>query len=375
MAIRVAILSIVPSPYQRDMFHALSQCPDIELQVFYNEAGSPDSPWAKRPLQAYEQILPGFYMSWGKARFIVNLKLPEVGNCDVVIFNGFMTLAAQRLLRFGLAAKKLFWAERMVGPSRGLKGLLHRFLASPLKYLDGIVGIGSGAVADYKRRFPEMPVYNIPYHTDLTDFAAAQENLRPRQPPVILFCGQMIGRKGVDILLKGFEAVLKTGRKARLLLVGREADLPRFIDLLEEETRKHIAYAGFQQPERLPGFFAQADIFVLPSRYDGWGVVVNQALGAGLPVIVSDKVGAQDLVKEGQNGYIFKNEDPGSLKASLIRLIDDPEGLNRMGEVSALMARDISPAHGAARWCEVLASTMGLVVTAKSADKEAPCAS
>src|SRR5204863_7012159 len=92
----------------------------------------------------------------------------------------------------------------------------------------------------------------------------------------------------------------------RLLLVGREAELPSLLAALPESVRARVRYAGFQAPESLPGFFAQADVFVLPSRYDGRGVVVNQALGAGLPVVVSDHAGAaHDLVRPLENGYHF----------------------------------------------------------------------
>jgi hypothetical protein len=58
---RVGIISVVPSPYQRDLFAALASRSEIDLSVYYMEAASPDSPWPERPLATYEQILPGFW--------------------------------------------------------------------------------------------------------------------------------------------------------------------------------------------------------------------------------------------------------------------------------------------------------------------------
>ena len=125
---------------------------------------------------------------------------------------------------------------------------------------------------------------------------------KPRTPERItfLFCGQMIARKGVDVLLAAFRQL---DSRAELLLVGREAELPEMLASLPAEVSRRIRYAGFQAPEALPDYFSQADAFVLPSRYDGWGVVVNQALGAGLPILCSDTVGAGfDLVNRRSMG-------------------------------------------------------------------------
>ena len=154
----------------------------------------------------------------------------------------------------------------------------------------------------------------------------------------------MIARKGVDLLLAAFQGL---GANARLLLVGREADLPEMLSALPPEVRRRISYEGFQPPEALPGYFAQADVFVLPSRYDGWGVVVNQAAGAGLPVICSDQVGAGfDLVDEDKNGLRFPAGDAGWLKNCMQRFIDEPGIIGPWGEASQAKALDYLPASG-----------------------------
>ncbi len=126
---------------------------------------------------------------------------------------------------------------------------------------------------------------------------------------------------------------------------------------LPPEVRSRIEYAGFQAPDDLPRFFAQADVFVLPSRYDGWGVVVNQALGAGLPIICSDQVGAGcDLVTEGENGRLFSAGDPEQLRAAMQHFLDDSTRIDRYGEVSRARAPQWQPAEGAAKWVAALQS-------------------
>jgi glycosyltransferase involved in cell wall biosynthesis len=177
---------------------------------------------------------------------------------------------------------------------------------------------------------------------------------------VFLFCGQMIARKGLDHLLEAFAAVAERHSGARLLLAGREAELPGLLEGLPEEVRARIAYAGFQPPEALPGVFARADVFVLPSRYDGWGVVVNQAIGAGLPVICSDAVGAgYDLVEAGVNGVLFPVGDVAALAGCMERFLDEPGLAARWGAASRAKADAWTPERGAAKWVDVFREVLG----------------
>ncbi|MCC5806477.1 MAG: glycosyltransferase family 4 protein [Opitutales bacterium] len=350
-------MSIVPSPYQRDLFARLAARADVEVRVVYCEAGSPDSPWPEKELAPYESVMPGFYLSWGGSRFLLNAGVPPVRAADVVVCNGYMTLSAQRLMRRCRGhVPVLFWGEKMVAASPGLKGAVQRRLASPLERVDGFVAIGQGAKADYERRYPGRPVYSIPYFCEMESFRKDRPE-RPRTPPVILFCGQMIERKGLDILLKAFARVREAGLDARLLLVGREEALPAMLEEIPEKFHGDIENAGFQAPEALPAFFRRADLFVLPSRYDGWGVVVNQAVGAGLPVIVSDAVGAgPDLVREDRNGFVFPSGDADALAECIDRLLRDTGRLAAASDASWALAPSFFPERGAELWADVLHS-------------------
>jgi glycosyltransferase involved in cell wall biosynthesis len=349
--IRVAFVSIVPSPYQRDLFAALAARNDVAPRVFYMERASPDSPWPERPLAAYESYLPGFWFPIGSARVHVNWRLPSPGDCDVVVCNTLMSLTGQWLMRGKLRHSRhgrwMFWGEKL-----GARSRKHDMLTAPLHRAAGIAAIGTWAERDYAARFPNTRIFNIPYHCDLAPFVA--EPRPPRDPGSVtfLFCGQMIARKGVDQLLAAFATLPEN---ARLLLVGREADLPQLLGLLPASVRGRVRYAGFQAPGALPPFFAQADVFVLPSRHDGWGVVVNQALGAGLPILASDQVGAaHDLVREGENGFTFPAGDANALAAAMLRYATNPALAQTHGESSRRMHPDWTPARGAERWARAL---------------------
>ena len=346
--LRVAFVSVVPSPYQRDLFATLATRDDVKPRIFYMERAAPDSPWPERPLAEYESYLPGFWFPLGKARVHLNWRLPSPGDYDVIVCNTLMSLTSQWLMRAKLrGARWMFWGEKLGTPSRK-----HNWLTAPLHRASGIAAIGSWAECDYTARFPNTRVFNIPYHCDLAPFAA--EPKTPSEPGTVtfLFCGQMIARKGVDHLLTAFATLPEN---ARLLLVGREAELPALLANLAPGVRKRVRYAGFQAPDALPKLFAEADVFVLPSRYDGWGVVVNQALGAGLPIITSDQVGAaHDLVREGENGFTFPAADANALAAAMLRYAANPALALTHGEASRRTHTDWTPARGAERWAKAL---------------------
>jgi len=346
--IRAAFVSVVPSPYQRDLFAALAAREDVTSSVFYMERAAPDSPWPERPLAAYERYLPGFWFPLGKARVHVNWRLPSPRDYDVIVCNTLMSLTGQWLMRWKLrGARWMFWGEKL-----GARNWKHDLLTAPLRNAAGIAAIGRWAGRDYAARFPQPRIFNIPYHCELAPFATAPRP--PRDPGTVtfLFCGQMIARKGVDHLLSAFATLPEN---ARLLLVGREAELPQLLASLAPAVRERVRYAGFQAPDALPQFFTQADVFVLPSRYDGWGVVVNQALGAGLPIIASDQVGAaHDLIRIGENGFLFPADDMHALAATMHRYATTPGLAETHGSASRRLHGEWTPARGAERWARAL---------------------
>lgn len=355
---RATFITIVPSPYQRDLFTALAARDDIELNVYYMEDASPDSPWPKAPLRPFERIMPGFWLPFHGVRFHFNWSLPELEDADVVVLSTFTSWTGQWLMRRGLRAQRwLFWGERLRKQSARWKEVVQRRLISPLASAAGIVGVGRAAETDYAARFPNMRHFCVPYHCDLSPFLAAPRVCESGMPVTFLFCGQMIRRKGVDLLLTAFDRLVAKGLDVMLRLVGREADLSQFLAAVSPAAMARIRYEGFQPPERLSEYFSHSDIFVLPSRHDGWGVVVNQALGAGLPVIVSDGVGAGlDLVEDGVNGLHFAAGDLDGLEHCMASIASSPEKARQWGDASRRKALTMTPEAGAEKWARVFDS-------------------
>ncbi len=348
-------ISIVPSPYQRDLFEALAARSDVKLRVCYLEAESPGYPWPKTPLASYEEVLPGRWLGISGARVHWNFGLPSPADYDVVVLNSYTSLTAQWFMRYRVnGAPWCFWGERLGPEPAGARGWMRRQLLAPLRRATGIVGIGSLAQRDYENRFPGVATYCVPYHCDLSRFLD-RKRIADSAEVRFLFCGVLNERKGLDLLVAAFDRLIRNGLPARLDLVGQEAQLPNFLRTVSPDARNRITYHGFQPPERLPELFCNADVFVLASRWDGWGVVVNQALGAGLAVLACVAVGAVfDLVEKETNGLRFPAGDCNALYACIERLARDPALARKWGDASRRKAADWTPERGAERWVEVM---------------------
>jgi glycosyltransferase involved in cell wall biosynthesis len=127
---------------------------------------------------------------------------------------------------------------------------------------------------------------------------------------LFLFAGATIWRKGFDLMLEAFDRVANVEPAARLRIVGPRGDCA---GLLDSRASGRITFAGAVDQRQLACELRQADCLVLPSRNDSFGMVVVEALASGLPVLVSDMVGAQELIVPGANGWIVPSGDAAAL--------------------------------------------------------------
>lgn len=137
---------------------------------------------------------------------------------------------------------------------------------------------------------------------------------RPHRPLRFLFVGQLIDRKGVPELLEAFSR-LPEGE----LCIAGDGPLKPLVMRATENAR--VTYAGHVDRDGLQQLYARSDVLVLPSRYEVWGLVINEALEHGLAVVATDEVGAvDDLVTEGENGYVTPAGDADRLGDALARV-------------------------------------------------------
>jgi glycosyltransferase involved in cell wall biosynthesis len=156
----------------------------------------------------------------------------------------------------------------------------------------------------------------------------------PEDASVILFCAKLQPWKRPQDLLRAFA---RTGISNSFLVYAGEGALRAELEseAMELRVRERVRFLGFMNQSALPGVYCASDIMVLPSEYEPFGLVVNEAMLCGCPVIVSDRVGARfDLVRENETGFVYPACDVEALTAVLRRALEFPERLARMGETA-----------------------------------------
>jgi glycosyltransferase involved in cell wall biosynthesis len=355
----ILFLTVIPSPYQRQLFDRLSKSPFFDVKVLYYGVTAHDRQWQQPELSAFETVMPGVQLPWLGGSAYCNPRVLrsmfEVG-ADVVVVSDYSVPTAQLAMRaLGMRGRPwIFWGEVPGFNQRNRIGsFMRRRLQAPLATATAIAAIGTKAARAYEQLLPGKTIFNIPYFCDLAPYQAARRKRSTAGSGYvdILFSGQLIARKGGDILLKSFVKIASKHKCARLTMLGDGPERPALEGMVPDMLRDRVIFLGHREPREIPEIFAAADIFCLPSRHDGWGVVVNEAVGAGLPIVVSDAVGAgHDLVHPGANGFLTRTGDHEELAEVLDRIVADVDLRARLAAGSQARALDWGLDEGVSRW-------------------------
>ena len=168
---------------------------------------------------------------------------------------------------------------------------------------------------------------------------------------MVLAIGQFIHRKGFDVLM---QAAASLDENTGIYIVGGEPT-EEYLKLREELGLKNVHFLGFQKKDALAQYYKAADFFVLPTREDIWGLVINEAMAYGLPVITTDKcVAGLELVENGVNGYIVPVEDATELAEKMRKVLDSE--MEAMGKASLDKIRPYTLENMAKAHAEILES-------------------
>ncbi|MEQ8822387.1 MAG: glycosyltransferase [Sumerlaeia bacterium] len=181
------------------------------------------------------------------------------------------------------------------------------------------------------------------------DPAAARATHGIPERPFILTSNRFIEKKNLARVLDAFALYRKeapqTSRLWDLVLLG-DGDLRADLEarVAEHGLQDHVHFCGFRQYDELPAWYGLTDLFLHASTTEQWGLVVNEAMAAGLPVVVSEACGSSELVADGESGYRFDPLEMRQLADILLKMAADPEKLSAMGERGAELIADYSPA-------------------------------
>lgn len=182
---------------------------------------------------------------------------------------------------------------------------------------------------------PPDRVTSVILGCDLTRFECHTARTAPGDPPTFVFAGHASERKGIDVLLEA-SGRLRAEHPHRLQIVGgAEASI-------DWAAYDWVECTGRVPQSDLADRFRAADCLVLPSRHDSFGMVVVEAMATGLPAIVSENVGAKEVVEEGRTGWVVPVDDVTALAERMRQALEDPAQLSSMGRRAAEVARRYS---------------------------------
>ena len=147
---------------------------------------------------------------------------------------------------------------------------------------------------------------------------------------LVAFVGRLEFYKGVDTLLEAMARLARTGEPPRVVIAGDgplRGDVEKFI--ATSPTGKRVRWLGMVP--NVPDVLSAADIYVMPSLWEGWPLALGEAMSASLPAVGSDVPGIRDILLAGKTGLLVGKQDPAALAAALARLCGDAEPRRQMG--------------------------------------------
>lgn len=358
--IKVGLILLAPTPYRRPMVERLLQREEIDLKVYYCSATHVDKPWAldiERDQQSV--ILPNRTFFWGRSPIHTNPQIiSELRRQDfeVVVVGAYWpltTLAAIIWCRWTQTPYVIICESHGLKPrSKAKKWLKRLVLPSLIKPASAWLVPGSYH-REYLAAYGASPerIFTFPLSPDVEFFqresaryqgllSELRREMGVRESKVICYVGRLVAVKSVDLLLKAFKQMKSAAPDTALVIVGDGPLRGQLEGICRTENIDSVYFVGFKQPSELPSYYALADLFVLPSKVEPWGVVVNEAMACGLPVVVSDSVGAAgDIVRDGDNGFVVKTGDVIELSAAILKLIENEQLRAEMGRRSLEIIR------------------------------------
>lgn len=347
---RVLFLTNYAAPYRVHFFDALGKCMDVT--VLFSD---PVETVTHRSQDWFEKGEGGFRSVQLKSS---NISMNDENLCldvlswlnkpyDAIVISGYASPTAMLAIAYLKLRRIPFYMEIDGGLIRQesqaklmlkklLVGSASRWISTgryPTEFL-----VHYGAKRDRISEYPFSSLFEKDIAQEVTpkeEKEALRQSLGIAEKKMVLSIGQFIHRKAFDVLLR---SAVSLDEDTGIYIIGGEPT-EAYKRLCQELGLKNVHFLSFMKKEKLVQYYRAADLFALPTREDIWGLVINEAMAYGLPVVTTDKcVAGLELVEDGVNGYIIPTEDSEILADRIQKVLQaDPV---RMGSASLEKIRD-----------------------------------
>lgn len=323
---KVLWLTNIPSPYRVDFFNELGRL--CELTVLFEKKSSEerDNSWLNYRVEHFKAVFLK-----GKSIGVAEALCPSVikwinKDYDQIIVTNFSDPTGMMAILWLKLHRKHYTLESdggFPGNGKGLRERVKRFFISGAQRYFSTAEIHDQYYLTYgaeKDRIVRYPFTSLSDKDILPEPISDEEKQRIRkelgisEKYVALAVGQFIYRKGYDVLIRASVGVPNVG----VYIVGGEAPL-EYLKLAKEVGATNVHFVSFKQKSELEQYYLASDVFVHPTREDIWGLVINEAMAKGLPVITTDRcIAGQEFITKTKFGAIVPVEDSDALREAII---------------------------------------------------------
>lgn len=324
---KVLFITNIPSPYRVHFFNELGKLCDLTVVFERAASAERDDSWKIFSSDYFKAVvLKGINSDTDKAFCPDVVRFIKKGLFDRVIVTNFSTPTGLLAISWLRLKKIPYFLESDGGFPKNGKGIKERVKRFFIKGAAGYFSTADmhdqyylqyGAKPDRLHRY----AFTSLYRADILERPVSKEERRTlreklgmTEERIVLSVGQFIRRKGFDVLL---DALAKMPKDIGCYIVGGQPT-QAYIDQVQKLGLENIHFVGFKSKEELAEYFMAADLFSLPTREDIWGLVVNEAMAKGLPVVTTDRcVAGLELIKDPAVGRLVPVEDAAGLAEAM----------------------------------------------------------
>jgi len=344
---RTVLLTEIPAPYRIPLFNALAR--RVDLEVLFLQERNPERPYALHAdeLLFSHTIVPGIdFAAAGRWVVLSRSVVRHLRTAEVVVLGGWNQPAFWQAFLWCRLRRRpaVFWVESTARDRRSgrlerakslLLGAAAAFIVPGVASREYLLALG----------IPGDRIMVAPNAVDPSIFGGARRTPNGGLCRLIAV-GRLAPEKGLDILLRAVD-----GLPVEVVLAGTGPEESR----LRRIAGPNVTFLGHVERDALPGLYADADVAVMPSRSDPWGMVLNEAALAGLPLVSTTAAGAaHELIEDGVNGFRVPPDDPAALRTAIERLVENAEFRRTAGARSQELAARFTPEA----WAESVAAVV-----------------
>lgn len=363
---KILAQSIFPAPYRVNLFELVEK--KYEMLVFFERTydSNRNCKWFIQDSKIKSYVLDN-----KKSRNIYNKTLKKISNYNLVLMYEYSTIASIKLMIKCLYNKipYIINCDGAFINKNIVKNAVKKFF---IKRAAACLASGQYAknyFLTFGAREERIYIHNFTtlFNTDISKSVVGEDekkyikyNLGLKNRKIVLAVGRFIKSKRFDVLIKSWKYINDMKYDYELIIIGGGDEKQDYISEIENFKISNITLIDYLEKEKLKQYYLASDLFVLPTASDTWGLVINEAMAFGLPIITTDKcIAGLELIENNINGYIVPVGDDAVLSSKIISILQNDKLRQKMSENNLNKIRNYTIENMAEQQLKVIKKVLG----------------